>query len=61
MDKLGLKNLRKKKGLSQYDAAALCGVCQTTWVLWEHGKNNPTKEHWEKIRSLNEMPNKLGK
>lgn len=36
-----LKELREKKGISQYKLASDLGVAQSTVGMWENGKNRP--------------------
>ncbi len=39
--KIRLKELREKKGISQYKLASDLGVSQSTVGMWESGKNRP--------------------
>ena len=55
---MNLKELRKKKRLTQMDAASLCDVSLTAWILWERGINTPTDENAEKIEKLKLLPDK---
>lgn len=55
---IGLKEMRKRKGLSQVSAAVSCGVSLTAWQLWEKGVNSPTEENLEKINKLFLLPDK---
>ena len=58
---MNLKELRKKKRLTQMDAASLCDVSLTAWILWERGINTPTDENAEKIEKLKLLPDKESK
>jgi len=55
---MNLKELRKQKGLTQMDAASLCDVSLTTWILWEREINTPNEENMEKVRKLEALPDK---
>ena len=39
-----LRGWRAMKALSQFEAANLVGVSQTTWSAWERGKKRPELE-----------------
>ena len=41
MLQIRLKELREKKGISQYKLASDLGVAQSTVGMWENGKNRP--------------------
>lgn len=45
-----LKELRKKKGLSQEKLAQLIGVHWMTIIRWEKGEGSPRTHHFIKIR-----------
>lgn len=44
-----LLDLRKRRGLSQEDAAHAVGVSAKTWGDWERGKRTPYDSNWKKI------------
>ena len=46
---MDLKELRKKKGLSQIEIAEQIGVHINTYILWERGAGQPTPENMEKL------------
>ena len=45
MDNIVIKDLRKKKGLSQEKLAEMLGVHHRTVQNWEHGGVVPTSKH----------------
>jgi DNA-binding XRE family transcriptional regulator len=55
---MNLKELRKRKGLTQMDAAAICGVSLTCWILWEREINTPNEENMVKVKQLEALPDK---
>ncbi len=50
-----LKEARKAKGISQYDAARMIGVHYNTYILWERGAGNPSPENMKKVKKLLEI------
>ena len=55
----GMKELRKRKGLTQVQAAVFCHVSLFIWQLWERGVvTTPTEENQAKIRDLENLPDK---
>ena len=53
-----LKELRKKKGMTQMDAAFFCHVSLSTWQLWERGINHPNGENANRLKELENLPDK---
>ena len=49
---LRLKELRKRKGLTQTDVAVKVGVSLTSYQLWERGGMKPNKENQEKLEKV---------
>lgn len=47
-----IKELRKQKGLSQSELAALCNVHQTAVSQWENGRTSPDSESLKIISSV---------
>ena len=55
-----LKECRKNKGLTQYDASKIIGVARTTYADYENGKIQPPIDKIRKICDWLDMPlNKL--
>ena len=55
-----LKERRKSKGLTQYDASKIIGVARTTYADYENGKIQPPIDKIRKICDWLDMPlNKL--
>ena len=48
----GLKEFRKKWGLTQVYCARGVGVSLLTWNLWEKGVNMPNMANWEKLEKF---------
>ena len=44
-----IKDLRRKKGITQSELAALCGVHQTAVSQWENGRTLPDKNSLVKL------------
>lgn len=53
--KIRLKELREKKGISQYKLASDLGVSQSTVGMWESGKNRP-QQRWPRWRIILKSP-----
>ena len=51
-----LKECRKKKGLTQYDASKIIGVARTTYADYENGKIQPPIDKIRKICDWLDMP-----
>jgi DNA-binding transcriptional regulator YiaG len=52
MDKIEIKNIRKKLGMSQQNFATMLGVGITTVNRWENGVFEPTHLAEEKLQAL---------
>lgn len=52
MFQIRLKELREKKGLSQYQLAPMLGVAQSTVGSWEAGKREPNFETIQRIANF---------
>lgn len=50
-----LRDARKSKGLSQWEAAERLGVTQPAVSAWENG-HPPAREHWKGVSDLYERP-----
>ena len=50
-----LKDFRKKHNLTQAKFAEKVGVARTTYQAWELGKNKPSEENEEKLKSAIHM------
>ena len=46
---VNLKDVRKRLGLSQVQAAKMCGVHFKTWIAWETNRNNPDENNTKKL------------
>ena len=51
-----LKECRKNKGLTQYDASKIIGVARTTYADYENGKIQPPIDKIRKICDWLDMP-----
>ena len=51
-----LKECRKNKGLTQYDASKIIGVARTTYADYENGKIQPPIDKIRKISEWLDMP-----
>ena len=51
-----LKERRKNKGLTQYDASKIIGVARTTYADYENGKIQPPIDKIRKISEWLDMP-----
>ena len=51
-----LKECRKNKGLTQYDASKIIGVARTTYADYENGKIQPPIDKIRKICDCLDMP-----
>ena len=51
-----LKECRKSKGLTQYDASKIIGVARTTYADYENGKIQPPIDKIRKICDWLDMP-----
>ena len=51
-----LKECRKNKGLTQYDASKIIGVARTTYADYENGKIQPLIDKIRKICDWLDMP-----
>ena len=51
-----LKECRKNKGLTQYDASKIIGVARTTYADYENGKIQPPIDKIRKISGWLDMP-----
>ena len=51
-----LKECRKNKGLTQYDASKIIGVARTTYADYENGKIQPPIDKVRKICDWLDMP-----
>ena len=51
-----LKEYRKNKGLTQYDASKIIGVARTTYADYENGKIQPPIDKIRKICDWLDMP-----
>ena len=51
-----LKECRKNKGLTQYDASKIIGVARTTYTDYENGKIQPPIDKIRKICDWLDMP-----
>ena len=51
-----LKECRKNKGLTQYDASKITGVARTTYADYENGKIQPPIDKIRKICDWLDMP-----
>ena len=51
-----LKECRKNKGLTQYDASKIIGVARTTYADYENGKIQPPIDEIRKICDWLDMP-----
>lgn len=51
-----LRNLRKKRGLTQKQAAEIFGVSQSTYALYENGKREPSFELLMQMADYFETP-----
>lgn len=49
---MDLLKIRKSKGFSQIQMAALIGVSINTYINWERGVMKPNPENAEKIKKL---------
>lgn len=49
---MDLLEIRKRKGLSQMQMAALIGVSINTYINWERKVMNPNPENAEKIKKF---------
>ena len=50
-----MKNIKQKRielGLTQFDAARLCGVNINTFIRWENGVAKPNEYNMEKLKKL---------
>ena len=52
MDNKIIKELRKKKGLSQRELAALCSVHQTAVSQWENGRTSPDMAAYRRLSKV---------
>jgi transcriptional regulator with XRE-family HTH domain len=50
-----IKRARIAKGMRQVDVAALVGVTQATWSLWERGNDFPSVENAKRIAGVLEV------
>lgn len=51
-----LKECRKKRGLTQYDASKIVGVARTTYADYENGKIQPPIDKIRKISEWLDLP-----
>ena len=51
-EKMNIKELRKEKGMKQWELAKAVGVSPNTVILWEHGVNQPNPENMEKLKEV---------
>ena len=49
-----LKALRISKGLTQVEAAAICGVGLRTFIDWENGRNQKPLAAFDNLRNVEE-------
>jgi DNA-binding XRE family transcriptional regulator len=47
-----IEEARKKLGLTQFQAAALCGVSLNAYIKWEKGVSKPNETNKEKVKDI---------
>lgn len=49
---VNIKELRLKKGLTQFQVAVMVGVSITTYIGWERGGWNPSPKNMKKLKDI---------
>lgn len=49
---MNIKELRLKKGLTQFQVAVMVGVSITTYIGWERGGWNPSPKNMKKLKDI---------